>query len=133
MLVCPVCRYACEAGMSVCPDCGARLQEKSVGSSQPASDEQGRASELESEDEPLVSVFRAPTQFKLLEVQSALEQEGIAAYLRSFAVSWYDDVYVDPSGAWGELLVAEHDAPHAATIIEVITTGQIVASEGQDP
>jgi hypothetical protein len=77
----------------------------------------------------VVSAYRAAEEPELRRIRSALEAEGIQAFVHSFEVPMYDDVFVDPSGAWGEVLVLEKDEAKAREIIDVVETGRIVTED----
>lgn len=119
--VCPECGYAYEPQVTTCPECSKPLvaTEEAV----------PRGQQPPTQPAKLVSAYRAGDQTSLIWAQAALREEGIRAFVRSFEVPAYDDVFVHPSGAWGEVLVAEEDLPRAKEIIEVITTGEIVPPE----
>lgn len=114
--VCPQCGFAYEPHVTTCADCQVALVDKLEA---PPVEDRGN----------LVSVYRAPDQTSLLWAQSALQQEGIKAFVRSFEVPAYDDVFVHPSGAWGELLVAEDDLSRATELLEALATADIVPPE----
>jgi len=123
--VCPQCGYEYEPQVTTCPECAVPLVEREAGS---PPQEEPRVEPVK-----LVPVCHAATELDLVRAQSALKDAGIPSFVRSFQLPAMDDMFVDPSGAWGELLVAEADLPQAMEIIEVITTGEIVPAPEPEP
>ncbi len=70
-----------------------------------------------SDDENLVSVAVADSEQQAIEWRTYLEAAGIACAIRSFYDRAYDGVYVKKEG-FGEILVAEHEANAARSLID---------------
>ncbi len=86
MGACPKCRYEYQPHVRVCADCGSELvpldQLPSLDPVDPALVTQ-----------QVVSAHRAADEPELRRVRAALEAEGIQAFVHSFEVSMFDDVF----------------------------------------
>ncbi len=107
MPYCPRCRLEYEQGTTRCPECGEELVEGTLKSDEP-------------KETQLEVAYVGASEVDVLRAQAFLEAEGIVGVIRKFGPASYlfDDAIKDPSGAWGEILVAAHDVERAKRLLE---------------
>lgn len=107
MPYCPRCRSEYEQGTTRCPECGEELVEGPLKSDKP-------------KETALEVAYVGASEVDVLRAQAFLDAEGIVGVIRKLGPASYlfDDVIKDPSGAWGELLVAADDVERAKRLLE---------------
>lgn len=70
------------------------------------------------DDERLVKVFEAPSEFEALAIQALLEHEGIEAAVQSDQMPMYDGLAQALDPVWGSVVVRESFEKQARELIE---------------
>jgi len=102
--------------MQLCSNCK-RIYDDSQHTACPACGRPPAKGPVQLEEVELVSVFRAPDQASADLVRGLLESEGIAAYIDSRQVAWFDGVMTMATGYWGDVVVPTDQEAAARDII----------------
>lgn len=92
----------------------------------------GQIKTLPDDEQPLVSVFRAPDAIQAEIVRGTLEAEGIFAVVGEQVTGAYAGPFSVGEGAWGEILVAEVDAARAQALLADYDTSQTALQNSVD-
>lgn len=114
MQLCPVCNVVYDdSEEEACPKCGHVPEPGDV--------------KVEALD--LKPVFRAPDQTTADLVRALLVSEGIAAYLDSRQVAWFDGVMTMATGYWGDVVVLADQEARAREIIQAYEAAPVTDAE----
>jgi hypothetical protein len=82
-----------------------------------------------SDEEDLVSVYRAPDELLALSVRALLEAEGIRAEVRSAQMPWYDGIAKMMRPAWGDVVVLARDRDRSKRLVDEFLSGRGLLEE----
>lgn len=85
--------------------------------------------ERSSDNENLVSVYKAQDEAGATLVRDFLAGQGIEASIVSAQIPWYGTIESTRRGYWGQVEVLEHAAERARTLVEEYLAAQPVPDE----
>ncbi len=114
--------------MQLCPKCN-RIYDDTIEETCPSCGQVPSGSEVVVEELQLSPVYRASDQTTADIIRALLESEGIAVYLDSRQVAWFDGVMTMAEGYYGDLLVPKDEEEKALEIIQAYQSAPVDDSD----